>query len=155
MIIDDIRMIHAYEKLLPGLQEGLEAIQRNGADAPVGRYEFPGGWYMIQEGDTKPYLEGTYEAHRERIDVQILLEGSEELFWSDLASLNTVSSYDPETDKERLDGPKEHGILISAGMFYAAFPWDGHQAVSHIARQHHYRKIVMKLPVQKAEEEIR
>lgn len=153
MIIDDLSRISAYEALLPGLKEGLAAIEKNGTEAPVGRYEFKGGWYLIQEGDTRPYLEGTYEAHRERIDVQILLAGSEELFWSALEPLQVVSPYDPGTDKERLNGPKEHGIEISAGMFYAAFPWDGHQAVSHTGHQHHYRKIVMKLPASRAEEE--
>lgn len=91
--------------------------------------------------------EGTYEAHRRYIDVQILLKGCEELAWEDIKELTTAVPYNPDKDQERLNGSKEHVILISEGMFYAVFPHDGHKAVSHTNRQHNYVKAVMKLPI--------
>ena len=51
---------------------------------------------------------------------------------SDISELNTVNEYDSIKDAERLDGDKSHNMLISKGMFYIAFPHDGHKPVSHI-----------------------
>lgn len=146
MIVDDFKNIRSYASLLPQLENGLEAI-RDAASLEVGRYEFEGGHFMIQEGDTKPLGEGTFEAHRHFIDVQILLDGEEEIAWQELADLTTAIPYDEKSDKERFDGRRDHHMLVSEGMFWAAFPRDGHKVISHVDAPHHYRKIVMKLPV--------
>lgn len=144
MIIDRIENIKYYESLLPGLNHGLKVLEQLTSQAS-GRYEFDGGFLMIQEGSTKPMSEGTFEAHRKYVDVQIMLQGCEELAWEEYHKLVTAIPYNEEKDQERLDGAKNHKILISEGMFFAAFPQDGHKAVSHTNEQHHYRKAVMKL----------
>ena len=144
MIIDRIKNIEYYESILPGLKNGLNTL-RLLPPQEVGRYEFEGGFLMIQEGTTKPMSEGTFEAHRKYVDVQIMLHGCEELAWEEYDLLNSLVPYNEEKDQERLDGERNHSMLISAGMFFAAFPQDGHKAVSHTDEQHHYRKAVMKL----------
>lgn len=146
MIIDKIDNILLYEPLLKNLKRGVEAVKAL-PELEVGRYEFEGGFFMVQKGCTKPLEEGTFEAHRKYIDVQILMEGSEEVAWSDITDLTTVIEYDPEKDAERLTGESDHVIKISEGMFYAAFPHDGHKPVSHTAEQQTFTKVVMKLPV--------
>ena len=104
---------------------------------------------MVQTGETKPLLEGTFEAHRKYVDVQILVEGKEEIAWSDVSDLKISIPYDLKKDAERLDGDKDHHILIKEGMFYMAFPNDGHKPVSHTQKKHTFTKIVMKLPVER------
>ena len=148
MIIDHIDHIMEYEPLLPNLKAGMEAIAHaGGGDLVVGRYEFDGGYFMVQKGTTRPIGDGTFEAHRKYIDVQILIEGSEELAWEDLRKLETAVPYQQEKDAERLTGAREHVMRITKGMFYAAFPRDGHQPVSHTQEEQQFVKIVMKLPV--------
>lgn len=146
MIIDELDHIMFYEPLLKNLAAGLEAI-KNSHTHEVGKYTFEGGYFMIQEGETKPMEEGTFEAHRNYIDVQIILEGSEEIAWADIKDLETQTPYDPQKDAQRYNGDKSHHILISKGMFYAAFPHDGHKPVSHTKEKQQFKKIVMKLPV--------
>ena len=143
MIIDRIENIGYYESVLPGLSNGLKTLKQ------LASLEFEGGFLMIQEGDTKPMEEGTFEAHRSYVDVQIMLRGCEELAWEEYHKLNSVIPYNEEKDQERLDGEKKHVVLISEGMFFAAFPQDGHKAVSHTVEQHHYVKAVMKLRIPK------
>lgn len=145
MIVDRIENILFYEKLLPNIASGMEKVKEL-KNPEVGRYEFDGGYFMIQKGETKPLEEGTYEAHRKYIDVQIILEGSEEVAWKPISELTSVIPYDPQKDAERFDGTKEHVMLISAGMFYAAYPKDGHKPVSHTEKKQSFTKIVMKLP---------
>lgn len=144
MIVDRIENILFYKDVLPHLAEGMELLNSK-KDWEPGRYSFEGGYFLIQEGVTKPMEEGTYEAHRRYIDVQIMLKGCEELAWKEYRDLVPAVPYQPEKDQERLDGPKDHVMLISEGMFYAAFPHDGHKAVSHTREQHSYVKAVMKL----------
>ena len=100
MIVGRYDNIRRYEDILPGLDEALKAACA-AEDLPVGRYEFPGGYFMIQEGQTKPMEEGTYEVHRKYIDVQVLLKGSEEIAWSDPSGLETVIPYNEERDVSR------------------------------------------------------
>lgn len=146
MIIDNISEITKYKSLLPRLDEALVAI-KDASTLEVGKYEFEHFYFMIQEGITKPLEEGGYEAHRNYIDVQILLDGKEEIAWKKYSDLQVSKEYDPVIDKELLQGSKENHMLIEKGMFWVAFPWDGHKAISHIDTPYNYRKIVLKLPV--------
>ena len=73
MIIDHMDHIMNYEALLPNLRNGMEAL-KNSAGLETGRYEFEGGYFMVQKGVTKPIAEGTYEVHSKYIDVQIIIE---------------------------------------------------------------------------------
>lgn len=147
MIIDKFENIRFYEKLLPNLENGLKAVEAL-EKLENGRYEFEGGFFMVQEGDTVPMESGNFEVHRKYIDVQILLEGSEELGWNYLNDLTTAIPYDGDKDAGFLSGAFDHTMKISAGMFYAAFPTDGHKPSSHTQKGQRYKKIVMKLPAE-------
>lgn len=146
MIVDSIKHIRDYEGLLPGIGAGMDFVEAS-PELELGRYEFDGGYLMVQEGTTAPIAEGTFEAHRNYIDVQILLEGGEEVAWAERDDLEVVIPYDPAKDAERLDGPREHSMLVEKGMFWAALPHDAHRPCAHTEHAHDYRKIVMKLPV--------
>lgn len=146
MIVDDIKHIRDYEALLPGISAGMDFVESH-EGLELGRYAFDGGYLMVQKGVTTPMDEGTFEAHRAYIDVQILLEGGEEVAWAERDSLDVVIAYDEAKDAERLDGPREHSMLVEEGMFWAALPHDAHRPCAHTSFPHGYRKIVMKLPV--------
>ena len=146
MIVDSIEHVRDYAALLPCLEAGLAAMG-DGRSLEVGRHEFEGGFLLVQEGTTMPLEEGTFEAHRKFIDVQFVIEGAEEIAWQEYGDLSCAIAYDETTDKERLDGSRMHHMLVSEGMFWAAFPHDGHKDISHVDEPHRYRKVVMKLPV--------
>ena len=105
--------------------------------------------FLVQEGKTKPLDEGDFEAHRKYIDVQIILQGREEIAWADLGTLKTTEAYDEQKDKEMLGGEAEYTAMINAGTFWVALPQDAHKACKHTAAPSTYKKVVMKLPVVK------
>ncbi|MBR2812467.1 MAG: YhcH/YjgK/YiaL family protein [Solobacterium sp.] len=146
MIIDRYENIRFYKDLLPNLDAALKAIEK-ADEMPLGKYTFDGGWFMIQEGTTRPFEGYTYVAHRKYIDVQILLEGAEEIAWNTLDRLETAVAYDEAGDKERLKGDTDVKTTIYKSMFWAAFPHDAHMAISHSDTPHTFKKIVLKLPV--------
>lgn len=149
MIIDDFKHIELYSSMLPNLDKGLTAIKEAQEKGGLneGTYTFQGGFFKVQKGVTKAFTEGTFEAHKKYIDVQILLDGSEEIAWKDLGDLTEVIPYDEEKDAARYNGTFEHSIMINKGMFWAAFPHDGHKAISHSGKQHNFTKIILKLPI--------
>lgn len=146
MIVDRMESICLYANLLPYLENGLKAIEAMGTPQ-VGRYEFEGGFFLVQKGTTKPLSEGKFEVHRKYIDVQIMLEGSELIGWENRSNLTTIVPYDPEKDMEFLSGNQDHTVRIDAGMFWVGFPQDGHIPCRHTDTPRDYTKIVMKLPV--------
>ena len=146
MIIDKMESIRLYADLLPNLENGLKAVDAL-ETYEVGRCEFEGGYFMVQEGTTHPLEEGNFEVHRNYIDVQIILEGSEEVGWQHLSNLISEIPYSPEKDAEFLKGNPDHVMKISAGMFWVGFTQDGHKPCCHTKEQQNYKKIVMKLPV--------
>ncbi|MDY6321925.1 MAG: YhcH/YjgK/YiaL family protein [Succinivibrio sp.] len=146
MIVDSIAHLKDYSALLPNLKAGMDKIDSLKGEYQPGRWEFDGGFFFIQEGDTIPMTEGNFEAHRKYIDVQIIVKGSEEVAWKDLADTKEATPFSAEKDIGRYAGETSHSMLISEGMFYAVFPHDAHKPISHTAHRQHFVKIVMKLP---------
>ncbi len=146
MIVDSVKNIMQYAPLVNNLKQGMDKVNSL-KSYEEGRYEFEGGFFMIQKGTTKPMSEGTFEAHRKYVDVQIIVEGSEETAWDDIENLREAVPYNPDKDAIRYDGDREHVMKFTKGMFYIAFPHDAHKPVSHLKEQQSFTKIVMKLPV--------
>jgi YhcH/YjgK/YiaL family protein len=104
MIIDYLENIGTYRPILPGVEAGLRAVEALGEDPAVGRYEFEGGYFMVQEGETKAVADGDFEAHRKYIDVQIILKGQELVAWADTSLLAVSVPYDEAKDKIMYSG---------------------------------------------------
>lgn len=146
MIIDKFSNLAFYAPIIPNLDKGLEAVRKQDK-MEVGRYEFDGGFFMIQKGTTQSMEEGTFEAHRKYVDIQILVEGSEDVAWAELSDLKEETAYNEEKDAARYTGENNHTVHVTAGMCYVAYPHDGHKPVRHVDQQQSYTKIVMKLPL--------
>ena len=61
MIIDSMKNIGVYKPILKGLDAGLAAVKALGEHPEVGKYTFDGGYFMVQEGNTKSLDEGDFE----------------------------------------------------------------------------------------------
>ena len=153
MIIDRTENLKKYKAVLPGLGAALAAINHlagekggNYAALETGRREFEGGYFMVQEGTTRPAKEASYEFHKKYIDVQIILSGSEYVGWETASRLKETVPYDETKDIGFAGGEMDHVINITAGMFYAAFPQDMHAPCLYLQQPNEFKKIVIKLP---------
>ena len=147
MIVDKLKNIELYQSMIPNLNKGLEAIQEQMGKMETGRYEFDGGFFMVQKGDTKPMAEGLFEAHRKFIDIQIVVHGDEEIAWAELDDSIEKTPYDEVKDAAYYEASEKHSLYVSEGMFYVAFPHDAHKAIRHTSNGHKFEKIVLKIPV--------
>lgn len=143
MVIDKLSRIHAYARALPHLVQALACLEKV-RDADPGRYDFDGGFLLIQEGTTMPIQAGDFEAHRKYLDVQILLEGAETIAWADIGDLTVSVPYNEQADRSNHSG-SGCTIPIKPDMFYICAPHDAHKACGHVETPAHFRKVVMKL----------
>jgi biofilm protein TabA len=145
MIIDAVANLHHYTKLFPNISEALEAMNRIEQQEFGKKYFFEGGYFFFQEGATKPIEESQFEAHRNYVDLQIVLEGEEYIAWNKIDDLTEAIPYNAERDVQKFTGKDAHKMKMSEGMAYICFPWDGHKAVFHVDQPLHFKKAVIKL----------
>ncbi len=133
-----------YDFVMKALAEGVENGKyplENGARAVVSEYE------------TKPMATSKFEAHREFIDVQLILSGAEIIGVTPTATMtdaDRIGEYNAEKDVEfyGIKGDFEK-LALSAGDFAILYPEDAHMPGVHEAEPAKIKKIVLKVPVKK------
>jgi YhcH/YjgK/YiaL family protein len=128
MIMDRLERFRCYQRSVPELWDAVRFAER------------------VQ--NTRSFEEADFEVHRNYLDVQILLNGSEMWEYADRADLAVKTPYDPEADIEWLSGCGNR-IQMKPGMFYLVYPDDGHKPCCHEKEQTSYRKVVVKIKIDK------
>lgn len=146
MIIDLIENLNEYRSLNPKIAEGLEKLNEVEI-AYHKRFDFDGGYLFFQEGTTTPIDEGTFEAHKKYMDIQMVLDGSEYIAWTPINQLVVDVEYNPEKDVVRLNGSPQEIMKINKGMAYICLPHDGHKALKHLNKAMKYKKAVIKIEI--------
>ena len=104
MIVDRIDRSASYNGIVPEFKEAME-FALSLADKPVGTYQYdklPEGtvFAMVQEGETRSFEDGMIEAHRKYMDVQIMLEGGETVYYADIDGLTETVPYKEDSRPE-------------------------------------------------------
>lgn len=146
MIVDSIGNVGEYISLNPKIANGLEKLNEVEMEYHK-RFDFDGGYLFFQEGITTPIDEGTFEAHRKYIDIQMVLDGSEYVAWAPINELTIDLEYKAEKDVVRLNGSPKVIMKIDKGMAYICLPHDGHKALKHKNEAMAYSKAVIKVEI--------
>jgi YhcH/YjgK/YiaL family protein len=105
-----------------------------------------GNRFFIQQVTTRPTEGATFEAHRNYLDVQYILEGEEYVGWAPLETVTEDVPYSSEKDIGFYTGPAEI-FRVTAGNCYVVFPEDAHMPGMHLDAPKSLKKIVIKLKV--------
>ena len=108
---------------------------------------------VVSEYETKPMATSKFEAHREFIDVQLILSGAEIIGVTPTATMtdaDRIGEYNAEKDVEfyGVKGDFEK-LQLSDGDFAILYPEDAHMPGVHETEPVHIKKIVLKVPVKK------
>lgn len=150
MIVDRTDRIESYDGLAEYFREAAE-FALSLSDKPAGRYDYdrlPAGtvYALVQEGETQPREDGRIEAHRRYMDVQIMLDGGETVFYTDINGLKETVPYSEEKDIVFYEAGGQPA-RIEKGMFYVTLPHDGHMPCRELDGPGKYRKIVLKIKI--------
>ncbi|MFD2159008.1 YhcH/YjgK/YiaL family protein [Rubritalea tangerina] len=102
-----------------------------------------------QRYDTKEAEDVLYEAHRDYLDIQYLVSGSERMGWTPIDQLDVTQAYDQEDDF-LLGKPKaEHAHTpFTAGQVMILHPSDAHApGINLNGQSQEVRKIVLKVAI--------
>ena len=148
MIKDSIERADVYYNISNNLRNGFEWIKNvdlnNISD---GRYDLSDGNYAnVQTYTTKD--DALFEAHRNYIDIQYVVEGEEQVGVVDYSVCSVGIEYDEEKDIEFLTcNLSTQYIKIKKGEFLVLFPHDAHKPSIKIDENKLIKKIVVKVKI--------
>lgn len=150
MIYDKIENLETYVGISEDIRLGMEWLRDVNPNIEKGVYELSSRVKaIVSEYTTKEVNENGYEAHREYIDIQYLLKGSEKICCLPLVYLKETKAYKAEIDAsfyvEADVKPQE--VLIGNGYFAVFFPQDGHMPCLYVEKQSDVKKVVVKIKV--------
>ena len=146
MIKDSISRAEKYYGISKNLKKGFEWIKNNDLKSmPDGRYQIDEGNYAnLQSYLTKD--DAPYEAHRDYIDIQYMVEGEELSGRVDYEDCSTKEDYNKEKDIEFLKPNVEEEIFkIKEGEFFVFFPHDAHKPAIKITENKNVKKVIVKV----------
>ena len=94
MIVTDYRNLEFYSEV-PHAKEVIDFIDGfKKTEMKTGRYDILGDelFAAVSRYDTEPREDRKFESHRKYIDIQIVLDGKEELDWAETSSLKMTDN---------------------------------------------------------------
>ena len=150
MIYDNIDNLETYAGISEDIRLGLEWLRDVNPDIEKGVYELSSRVKaIVSEYTTKEVNENGFEAHRDYIDIQYLLKGSEKIFCLPLEYLKETKAYKAEIDAAFYEGVKVSAqeLLIGNGYFAIFYPHDGHMPGLCFEASKHVKKVVVKVKI--------
>ena len=130
MIFDTLSQSDRYCGLNPALARAFAFLQTgNPGSLSAGRHDIDGDrmFVLIEQVDGKGRTAARLEAHRKYIDIQLTLEGLEEIGWSPLAACRPPAvAYDDAKDIAFFDDRPSTWLSVPPGLFAIFFPQDAH-----------------------------
>lgn len=128
----------------------LEFIRENGSVAITnGRHivEENGVVLNVSEYITRPYESAKWEAHKQYVDFQLVLEGEETIYVSDISNMN-IGEYNPEKDYLQCHGEAKDSYVLDKSKGILLFPEDAHKpCVCNDNVPVRVKKVVFKIPI--------
>jgi YhcH/YjgK/YiaL family protein len=149
MIIDKIEHSGEYNALGERLAKGLKLIQDPSLlNKEDGTYKVDGDdlFYMVQRYTTKDPGDQLFETHREYIDIQAVITGTETIGWAPADTMEVTQPYKPDITK---GADPEHftSLYMPAGTFAVFYPQDAHKPGCDYVKKEQVTKIVVKVKI--------
>ena len=128
MIVVDINKPEEIFGLHPLLEKATEEMKKlRDADAPEGKYEIMGDelFINVMSYETNVYERCLFENHREYIDVQMMLDGEEDIGFASEETLTVKTPYTPDAALFYMSEPVEMA-RISRERACVIFPPEPH-----------------------------
>lgn len=148
MIIDKLENLSMY-RIVP--DHVVDFVKNLKSDIKTGRYELIDKDYAnIETYTTKNITDGKFEVHNSYIDIQILLEGKERIYYTSTSSVSVDTPYNSEKDIKFYSDKitKFDFVTLDGTNFAMIFPHEAHAPqVSIDSIQTEVKKVVVKVKI--------
>lgn len=146
MIFDKVENIDKYGEIPQDIKSFIKSL--SDCIKPA-RYELAEGNFVnINEYFTKPVSDCKLEAHKKYIDIQLLLEGKEELHYTFTDGLTIGENYDENRDVMFFKNPDFplNKIILEKGVFVLLYPYEAHKPqINYGNKLAKVKKVVVKM----------
>ncbi|MDA8129415.1 MAG: YhcH/YjgK/YiaL family protein [Betaproteobacteria bacterium] len=148
MILDTLARADRYLALHPGFARAFAFLRGTDLDALApGRHPIDGDalFAIVEHCEARPRDDAKLECHRRYIDIQLVLEGVDEMGWRPLADCSDpATEHDAARDIRFFNDAPAAWVATPPGAFCVFFPDDAHAPLTGTGR---IRKIVVKVAV--------
>lgn len=111
-----------------------------------GRYEIDGKrlFFNIAEYETREAGKCFWEAHREYLDVHLMLQGTEQIDLNFVRNME-IREYVPEDDFLPMEGEKNSSVTLREGDFLICMPEDAHRTAVAAGKSEKVKKAIFKV----------
>ena len=148
MILDTLENVYRYSPLNKGFKKAIEFLLRPDLnELPVDKYEIDGDrvYAMVAKDPGRKKEDALLEIHREYIDIQVVLKGTDEMGWRSITSCKQPSGeYNKKSDILFYDDEPTAWLPVESGFFVIFFPEDAHMPLISSGQLH---KVIVKVAV--------
>ena len=103
---------------------------------------------LIQKYDSKDPSAGRFEAHKNYVDIQYVVEGKESIGIAAVTAMKVSEAYIPERDVEFYEEPEEAAeFVLTAGGYAILYPADAHKPGIRVGESVPMKKMVGKVRI--------
>jgi len=150
MVIDTLQNAALYENLGKHFSKAFNYLKTTDfMKMDAGRYVVDGDqiFAMVSEYETRDASQEKQEAHRQYIDIQYMVSGTELMGVTPLTNQQPSKEYSDEQDYLLFDESPSFFAKVEAGMFIIFFPSDLHMPCISAEPPTRVKKVVMKVHV--------
>lgn len=150
MILDSVLHHHLYHCLHPGFGKAFSYLKTlDLSNISPGKYEIDGeNVFMIyMEYETRDAADCKMESHKKYIDIQLMIEGAENIGVSIYKDQKPIETYDGAKDAAFYVALPDSTFRLDAGHFAIFYPHDLHQPCISVGEAQRVRKAVFKIAV--------
>lgn len=147
MILSPLSEADRYAPLHPLFAQAFAFLRETDLHAlPTGRHDIGEGLFaLVEHRPGRPRAEAKLECHRRYIDIQLVLEGVDEMGWRLVTEcVQPMAEYDDARDIRFFEDAPTNWLRIPPGSFCVFFPEDAH---APLVSDGFIRKVVVKIPV--------
>ena len=147
MIFDSVSNMSLY-KCIP--DEAVNFIQNLSVDVIPAKYEItPDIFASVSEYSPKSLNEAKFEAHKKYIDIQLLLRGSEKIYFTDKSKLCVDIPYNSDDDIEFFSEQvaENNFVVLDGTNFVMLYPHEAHAPQVKYDSHFNVKKVVIKIKI--------
>lgn len=149
MIFSNLQYADRYADLHPHFKQAFAALQSFDTATPNGRIDLQGddAYLLVQRYTTHPAESRKWESHRDYLDIQVVFEGKETIYYEPTDRLEVDQPYDAKIDAALYKPAEGSGLDFQPRDFAIFYPEDGHKPLCQCGGPSEVVKVVAKIRV--------
>ncbi|WP_221074699.1 YhcH/YjgK/YiaL family protein [Agarivorans aestuarii] len=150
MLFGNVNKLSLVKYVNPSFVTWIDEAMALAAEKEDGRYELSGDgvFVLLMSPGTEEFAKRKAEIHKQHLDIQILLDGEEQIGYTHELAEEALALTELENDVAFFEqASNEQMVKLGKGDFAVFYPDEVHRPLCAVAEPRQVRKAVVKIPV--------